>query len=92
MERIKIHLRGLVQGVGFRWNCRKKAQMLGLSGYVSNLSDGGVEIVAEGSKQALVNLTDWVKTGQHFARVDSFETQWEKYAGKFEKFEILVKQ
>ncbi|WP_286204631.1 acylphosphatase [Corynebacterium afermentans] len=47
--RMTAHVRGHVQGVGFRWWTRSRALELGLTGYAKNLADGRVEVVAEGA-------------------------------------------
>ena len=48
--RMTAHVRGNVQGVGFRWWTRSRALELGLAGYAKNLADGRVEVVAEGAE------------------------------------------
>lgn len=48
--RLTAWVRGRVQGVGFRWWVRSRALELGLAGSASNLSDGRVEVVAEGPR------------------------------------------
>jgi acylphosphatase len=50
--RVTIWVRGRVQGVGFRWWVRSRALELGLVGTVTNLDDGRVHVVAEGSRVA----------------------------------------
>ena len=54
--RMTAWVHGQVQGVGFRWWTRSRALELGLVGYAANLSDGRVEIVAEGSRTACERL------------------------------------
>jgi acylphosphatase len=56
VRRMTVFVRGRVQGVGFRWWVRARALELGLSGYAGNLSDGRVEIVAEGTDDVLRRL------------------------------------
>ncbi len=68
-------VRGRVQGVGYRYFVRRSAQSLGLDGFVRNLPDGSVEVVAEGSEQALAGLEEALRTGPAFAAVDSCERQ-----------------
>ena len=51
--RLTAHVSGQVQGVGFRWWTRARALELGLAGSATNLTDGRVEIVAEGPAPAL---------------------------------------
>lgn len=54
--RMTAHVRGHVQGVGFRWWTRSRALELGLAGYAKNLSDGRVEVVAEGAEGGVEKL------------------------------------
>lgn len=54
--RVTVHVRGRVQGVGFRWWTRARALELGLSGHARNTSDGRVEVVAQGSRGAVARL------------------------------------
>ena len=56
MKRIHVIISGRVQGVFFRYNTNKVANKLGLKGFVRNLSDGCVEVVAEGSEDKLKEL------------------------------------
>lgn len=51
-----VLIRGLVQGVGFRWRTRELARAGGLTGWVRNLHDGRVELVVEGSAEAIEAL------------------------------------
>lgn len=54
--RMNAFVRGQVQGVGFRWWVRSRALELGLAGHAANLSDGRVEVVAEGERAACLRL------------------------------------
>lgn len=63
---------GRVQGVGFRfWTLRRVSEISGISGYVCNLSDGNVLILASGSEKAVLELKTSLYSGPLFARVDS---------------------
>lgn len=64
---------GRVQGVGFRWFVRKTAAELGLPGSVRNAADGSVEVVAEGTEEALAHLERELRQGPPAARVDAVE-------------------
>lgn len=72
-DRIRLLLRGRVQGVGFRWFTLRQAEELGLVGWVANLPDGRVEVVAQGATDALRRLEDAVAEGPRLARVDNVE-------------------
>ena len=67
---LHLMLRGLVQGVGFRWFVREEARRLGLSGWVMNRPDGAVELAATGPAAALAELRRAVADGPPAARVD----------------------
>ena len=58
MHRRTYYFSGRVQGVGFRWWTRARALELGLAGHARNTDDGRVEVVAEGSPQAVLRLFD----------------------------------
>lgn len=62
-------MRGRVQGVGYRAACRTKANDLGLGGWVRNLSNGTVELQAEGPAQTLAELRLWCERGPSGAQV-----------------------
>ncbi|MGH3824838.1 MAG: acylphosphatase [Pseudonocardiaceae bacterium] len=61
--RMTAWVHGHVQGVGFRWWTRSRALELGLAGHAANLSDGGVEVVAEGSRTACEQLLTALRSG-----------------------------
>ena len=66
-------VRGRVQGVGFRWFVWREAGRLGLEGYVQNLPDGSVEVVARGTREGVLQLEDALARGPAAARVDGVE-------------------
>ena len=88
LKRIHIFVTGRVQGVFFRQSTRVMAIKNNVNGWVRNLDDGRVEIVAEGENQDIDNLADWCKTGPANSRVDEFELSEENSAGEFENFEV----
>lgn len=67
----KIHVKGRVQGVGFRWSAVREAKITGIKGFVRNMSDGSVYIEAEGSAEQLDKFVNWCKKGPGFGHVDS---------------------
>lgn len=86
--RAHIFVSGRVQGVFFRQNTRKKAQELGITGWVKNLPDGRVEALMEGEKDKVENLIEWLRKGPIIARVDGVEIFLEEYKGEFNDFII----
>ncbi|WP_030414198.1 acylphosphatase [Streptomyces sp. NRRL S-1448] len=87
--RVTAWVRGRVQGVGFRWFTRANALRIGeLSGFASNLGDGRVQVVAEGSKGRCDQLLDWLRTGDTPGRVDGVTEIWATPRGGYDGFEI----
>jgi acylphosphatase len=76
-DRVHLYVSGRVQGVFFRARTRERAHALHLSGWVRNLPDGRVEIVAEGRKEALEALIAWARVGPSAAHVDDLAIRWE---------------
>ncbi|MCG5515701.1 MULTISPECIES: acylphosphatase [Ectothiorhodospira] len=81
-QAMRCWISGRVQGVFFRASTQDKAQALGLDGYAMNLSDGRVEVVAQGPESALESLGQWLRQGPPKARVDSVDC--EAFAGRVE--------
>lgn len=87
---LRLHLlvKGLVQGVWFRQSTLEQAGQLGLMGWVRNLPDGRVEILAEGRKAALEVLLRWSNEGPPLARVDHVDVHWEIATRDFKNFRV----
>lgn len=64
---------GQVQGVGYRYFVLREAERLGVTGFARNLADGRVEVVAEGSDEALAGLEARLKEGPPFSSVSHVE-------------------
>lgn len=64
-------IRGLVQGVGYRWSLCAEAETLGLTGWVRNRRDGSVEALIHGPAEAVAALVGWAQRGPAAARVDT---------------------
>jgi len=88
MKRLHLLVFGRVQGVGFRFNCCRQARSLGLSGWVRNLPDDSVEIVAEGSPAALKAFSAWCRKGPSFAEVEHVAETPEPALGDMTDFGI----
>lgn len=69
----RYFVEGRVQGVGYRYFVLREAERLRVSGFARNLPDGRVEVVAEGSEDALAELEAKLKTGPAFSDVASVE-------------------
>ena len=80
---------GRVQGVGFRWWVRTRAEALQLTGWVMNDDEErSVTLVAEGDAERLDELERLVRIGPSSARVERVETQRQPASGEFRRFEI----
>lgn len=87
-RRVRILVSGRVQGVFYRASARDKALSLSLTGWVCNLADGGVEVLAEGSHAGIASFIEWCACGPRLARVDKLEVIDEPYAGEFSGFDV----
>ena len=83
-----IHLYGMVQGVGLRYQVYIKANELGLKGYVNNLFDGSVKMEVEGDKQDILKLIEFIKNDMHYVRVEDMDIECSEYKGKYMDFDI----
>lgn len=73
MPAYRYRVRGRVQGVGFRYFARQRADRLGIAGFARNLPDGSVEVIAEGEAEALAAFEDTLHEGPSFADVEGVE-------------------
>ena len=80
---------GLVHGVNFRYSVMRHATELGLTGYVrNNVRDRTVEVLAEGDRDRLQQLLEYLKVGPRAARVERVDVDWLSYTGAFPSFDI----
>jgi acylphosphatase len=86
-KRVRVRVRGRVQGVFFRGEARSRAESLGLSGWIRNAPDGSVEAVFEGDAERVESIVDWCRRGPRGAVVESVETAEETPAGET-RFEV----
>jgi acylphosphatase len=87
-HRMHIFYTGRVQGVGFRHTAEGIAHDEGVLGFVKNLPDGRVEIVAEGTKEKLEEFTALIRqsaVGRHITKTD---LRWEDPTGEFTDFQL----
>lgn len=90
-DRRRIHCRvwGRVQGVWYRASTQREARALGLAGWVRNLEDGRVELVAEGPRDAVARLEAWLRHGPPHAHVERVDVIDEALTPGGRGFEIL---
>lgn len=89
MEQIRriVRFSGRVQGVGFRYTTCRVAKRFEVTGYVCNLSDGRVELVAEGEAGVLEGFIDGVRASMR-DKIDGFEVVEEVSRGEFCDFNV----
>jgi acylphosphatase len=88
MKSIKIIISGLVQGVGYRYFCYKKALEYGIRGYAKNLYNGNVEVVAQGEKGLINDFIKDLNTGPYYAAVKSINTEEIESEKEYQEFSI----
>jgi acylphosphatase len=86
--RVRILFSGRVQGVGFRYTVCQLASPLRVAGYVRNLANGDVELVAEGTKQELRSLLDLIRDSQVGQFIRRENLNWSSPTNEFETFRI----
>lgn len=88
MKRLSVRVFGNVQGVGFRQGTATQAIQLGVTGWVRNLSNGSVEVVAEGDRAKLDSLLQFLRVGPIGSTVNKVEIAWSEGDGTFTRFDI----
>ena len=89
-QRHRLHAQvfGQVQGVSFRFHTLVTANALKLVGWVHNLPDGSVEVVAEGSRPAAEQLLLFLEQGPQGAHVTRVDANWLSANGEFADFQV----
>ena len=87
-QTVNAHVRGRVQGVGFRYTAVREANQLGLAGWIRNVRGGGVEVVAQGSSDKVAQFLDWLRVGPPSAEVESVEISTVDFDPTLEAFEV----
>jgi len=82
-------VQGTVQGIFFRQFVKGHAADLKLRGFVRNLDNGEVEVIAEGEAENLDRLLGFLKKGPEHAQIRNVKIEERKWSGDFEEFKIL---
>ena len=88
-QRVRLFVKGKVQGVFFRQALKVSAKKNNVPGWVRNLKDGRVEALLEGEDENVSALVEWCHGGSANARVEDIEIKNETYKGEFTKFDVL---
>jgi acylphosphatase len=86
-ERVRALYAGNVQGVGFRWRVVDSARPLSVKGFVRNLADGRVEMVAEGERPEVEGLLAAVRA-RMAGLISDEEIAWSDASGEFRDFAV----
>lgn len=87
-KRMEVYFSGRVQGVGFRFTAEHIAKKFPVTGYVRNLSDGRVEVVAEGEEEALTGFLAAIKNSELAENISDAEVSWKDAEDIFIRFMI----
>ena len=89
-DKVRAHaiITGIVQGVFFRMETQRAAEMNEVEGWVRNKRDGAVEAVFEGDRQDVEAVIDWCRQGPERAIVHDVVVEWEDYTGDCGGFHI----
>lgn len=88
MKQAEIVISGKVQGVGFRYSAQSIASGYGLRGYVKNLVNGSVFVLAQGEESDLEAFIAWCHKGPVRSRVEEVIVEWEESDKEFSNFDI----
>jgi len=88
MVKAHIIVKGLVQGVGYRYFTIRTASKLGLTGWVKNLYNGDVEVEVEGEVGMIKELIKELRAGPPMSSVQDIKVDWDKYEGKYSSFGV----
>ncbi len=84
----KITVKGLVQGVGYRWFADRRARKYDLKGFVENLPDGSVYLEVEGKRDWIEDMIKELRKGPELSNVEEIIVEWEKPHNLFINFKI----
>jgi acylphosphatase len=86
--RLQAIVHGRVQGVNFRYYTQRRARELLLTGFVRNLQDRTVEVIAEGRPADVQALLAFLNVGPRSAVVTRVDASWPAPTGEFDRFEV----
>ena len=87
-RRVLARISGRVQGVGFRFFARETANEFGITGYVRNLPDASLEVVAEGEEDVLKEFLEMLRDGPRSARVTDIQVSWGPPSDEYDLFSV----
>ena len=88
MQQAHLFISGTVQNVGYRQFVKNSARTFGLTGWVRNTEDGGVEVVLQGEEKAIDHMIDSCKQGTFLSEVEQIGYEWEDVEEPLSDFAI----
>jgi len=88
MRSLQCIVTGKVQGVFFRSWVHDQASSLNVKGWVRNLAEGKVEVLAQGEEAAVEELRTRLQVGSSLSRVEKVDSQWIDYDKEHSEFQI----
>jgi len=88
----RIRITGRVQGVCFRYYTKVKADRLGVTGWVKNCLDNGVESLICGNDEQLLAMKQWLAHGPEMAQVDAIQSEQAKPENMPDSFKIIYER
>ncbi len=90
MNEYHIIIKGRVQGVGYRWFSKQAAEELRIKGFVRNLPNGDVEVVAQGNPDQIEQFISTLREGPAFAHVTDVKVTLRNVKELFSSFDVLI--
>ncbi len=87
---VKVKIRGIVQGVGFRYFTVLEARKTGVCGYVKNEPDGSVFSYAEGNEEDINSFVEFLKIGPASSTVENVDVVYGEWTGRYIDFKIEI--
>ena len=88
MKQAHVFVSGSVQGVGYRQHVKQTARKLGLTGWVRNTEDGGVEAVFQGEESMIDVMIEQCKKGSMLSEVEHCGFEWEEAEEEYDSFNL----
>ena len=88
-KRCHILISGKVQGVYYRAYAKTNAEKVRVTGYVKNMPDGRVEVVAEGDEFDVLSFIQFIRSGPPSSVIEGFDVEWLPASGEFKDFQVL---
>lgn len=89
MKQAHVFISGKIQGIGYRQFVKGNARTLGITGWVQNTEDGGVEAVFQGEEDMITVLIEQCKKGPFMAEVEHVGFDWEETEEIYSDFQVL---